>query len=124
MTDTAQHATARPAAPVIEQRRAPRLKTLLSGIIQFDDHKSTMDCTVRSLSAYGGRIVLSEAFRVPDAFNLVIPHHDQMHRAKVIWRRGDSAGLALSDIAEEEEPKARHMSPHLMRRQHEMAEAL
>lgn len=126
MTDDARNPTARPLAPVIEQRRAPRLKTLLSGIIQFDDHKSTMDCTVRSLSAYGGRIVLSEAFRVPDQFNLVIPHHDQMHRAKVVWRRGDSAGLALSDVVEDEEPKARHMSPHLMRRQQEagMAEAL
>jgi hypothetical protein len=113
-------------APVIEQRRAPRLKTLLTGIIQFDDRKSTMDCTVRSLSAYGARIELSEAFRVPDAFDLVIPHHDQTHRAKVIWRRGDRAGLALSDVEERDEPPARHMTPRQMRMAHqkEMAAAL
>jgi hypothetical protein len=92
--------TDRPQAPVIEQRRVPRLKTLLGGIIQFDDHTSSMDCTVRSLSAYGAKIVLSEAFRVPDAFNLSIPHHDQVHRAQVIWRSGDCAGLALSNVEE------------------------
>lgn len=113
MTDQSQ-------APVIEQRRAPRLKTLLGGIIQFDDHKSTMDCTVRSLSAYGAKIVLSEAFRIPDAFDLSIPHHDQVHRAQVIWRRGDSAGLALSDMEEREEPAPRrHMTPRQLRRAHQ-----
>jgi hypothetical protein len=110
-----------------ERRSVPRLKTLLGGIVQFDDRKSTMDCTVRSLSAYGARIVLSEAFRVPDAFDLAIPHHDQTHRAKVVWRRGDCAGLVLSDVEEHEEPAARRrMTPRQMRRAHrkEMAAAL
>jgi hypothetical protein len=112
--------TERPQAPVIEQRLVPRLKTLLGGIIQFDDNASTMDCTVRSLSAFGARIVLSEAFRVPDAFNLVIPHHDQVHRAQVIWRRGDCAGLALADVEEHEEPAPRrHMTPREMRQAHQ-----
>jgi hypothetical protein len=126
MTESATATAAAPSAPVVEQRRVPRLKTLLGGIIEFDDRKSTMDCTVRSLSAYGARIVLSEAFRVPDAFDLSIPHHDQVHRAKVIWRKGDCAGLALSDLAEHEEPPARHMTPRQMRRAHEkeMADAL
>ena len=120
MTDNARNPT---PAPVIEQRRAPRLRTLLSAIIQCDDHKSTMDCTVRNLSAYGGRIVLSEAFRVPDAFNLLIPHHDQLHRARVVWRRGECAGLALSDVVEEE-PVRRNMTPRQLRREQESTAAL
>lgn len=116
MTDTVPN----PAAPAIEQRRVPRLKTLLSGIIQFDDHKSTMDCTVRSLSAFGARIQLSEAFRIPDAFDLAIPHHDQVHRAKVVWRKGECAGLALSDVEEKPRPVPhRHMTPRQMRRAHQ-----
>jgi hypothetical protein len=78
---------------------------------------------VRNLSAYGGRIVLSEAFRVPDAFNLVIPHHHQVHRSEVIWRRGECAGLALSDVVEEE-PAPRNMTPRQMRREQEQAEAV
>jgi hypothetical protein len=95
-----------PMAPIADRRRAPRLRCLLSGIIEFDDHNSTMDCTVRNISAWGARIDLPDAFRVPDEFNLVVPHHDQTHRAKVIWRKGETAGLALSD-AEEHEAKHR-----------------
>jgi hypothetical protein len=112
--------------PEVERRREPRLKTLLSGIIKFDDHTSTMDCAVRSLSAYGARIVLSEAFRIPDAFDLAIPHHDQTHRAEVVWRRGESAGLVLSDVEAREKPEHRHMTPRQMRRaqQKEMTDAL
>ena len=90
-------------APIADRRRAPRLRSLLTGTIAFDDNNSTMDCTVRNISAWGAKIVLPDAFRVPDDFNLVVPHHDQTHRAKVIWRKGESAGLALSDLEEHED---------------------
>jgi PilZ domain len=91
-----------PMAPIADRRRAPRLKSLLTGTIVFDDRNSTMDCTVRNISAWGAKVALPDAFRVPEEFNLVIPHHDQTHRAKVIWRKGESAGLALSDVEEHE----------------------
>ncbi len=123
MSENAPNLEVKSAAPVLEQRRVPRLKTLLSGIIQFDDGTSTMDCTVRSLSAYGGRIVLSEAFRVPEEFNLMVPHHDQLHRAKVVWRRGDCAGLVLSDVVEKERTE-RSMTPRQMRREQQRVAAL
>jgi PilZ domain len=102
--DAAQQPAERhPMAPIADRRRAPRLRSLLTGTIAFDDNNSTMDCTVRNISAWGAKIVLPDAFRVPDDFNLVVPHHDQTHRAKVIWRKGESAGLALSDLEEHEE---------------------
>ena len=91
-----------PMAPIADRRKAPRLRSLLTGTIRFDDHNSTMDCTVRNISAWGAKVVLPEAYRVPEEFNLVVPHHDQTHRAKVIWRQGEAAGLALSDIEEHE----------------------
>ena len=95
------HATlAAPAwAPgsVPDRRREPRLRSLLTGTIVFDN-KCTMDCTVRNISANGARLVLADAFRLPEEFNLRIPHHDQTHRAKVVWRKGDAAGFALSDV--------------------------
>jgi len=96
-----------PEGPIPERRRVPRLKCLLTGILAFDDRTSTMDCTVRNISAWGARVVLPDAFRLPEAFNLVVPHHSQTHRAEVIWRKGDNAGLALSDA---EEHEARHKS--------------
>jgi hypothetical protein len=91
-----------PMAPIADRRKAPRLRSLLTGTIRFDDHNSTMDCTVRNISAWGAKVVLPEAYRVPEEFNLVVPHHDQTHRARVIWRQGEAAGLALSDIEEHE----------------------
>jgi PilZ domain len=97
--DAAENAR-HPMAPVADRRRAPRLKSLLTGTIICDDLTSTLDCTVRNISAWGAKVTLPDAFRVPDDFNLVVPHHDQTHRAKVIWRKGDSAGLALSDVEE------------------------
>jgi hypothetical protein len=83
--------------PAPDRRREPRLRSLLSGTIVFDN-KATMDCTVRNISAYGAKAVIADAFRLPDAFSLRIPHHAQTHRARVVWRKGDAAGLALSDV--------------------------
>jgi len=105
--------------PAVERRRVPRLRTLLGGIILFDDRNSTMDCTVRSLSAFGAKVVLADAFRLPNAFNLSIPHHNDIHRAEVIWRRGDCAGLALSDVPEEDMPHRHHMTPREKKRAHD-----
>lgn len=86
--------------PFVERRREARLRCLLTGTIVFDDNKATFDCVLRSISAHGARVELPDAFRVPEVFNLVVPHHDQVHHAEVIWRRGERAGLALSDVAD------------------------
>jgi hypothetical protein len=111
--------------PDVERRSEPRLRTLLTGRIQFDNHTSTMDCTIRSLSAHGGRVVLSEAFRLPESFNLTVPHHNQTHRAKIIWRRAESAGLALTDIEAPEHPQHHRKTPREIERarRKEMADA-
>ena len=101
--------------PFVERRREPRLRSLLTGTIVFDNNKSTLDCTVRSISAHGARVELAEAFRMPDAFNLSVPHHDQVHHAEVIWRKGERAGLALSDVKENTR-QHRRLTPREMRR--------
>lgn len=85
--------------PDPDRRREPRLRSLLTGTIVFDN-KCTMDCTVRNISAYGARVVMADTYRLPQEFNLRIPHHDQTHRAKVIWRKGETAGFELSDVQE------------------------
>lgn len=102
--------------PDAEHRREPRLRTLLSGSIMFDDHRCTMDCAVRNLSAHGAKVVLPDAYRIPQSFELAIPHHDQVHRAEVAWRKGDAAGLVLADAAQ-----ARGRRPRLTPRQSERA---
>lgn len=102
-----------------ERRRVPRLRSLLTGIIVFDQNGSTMDCAVRNISAYGAKVVLADAFRLPDAFNLRVPHHDQVHRAEVIWRKGDAAGLELSDVADIPHRDHGHMTPRALKRAHQ-----
>ena len=105
------------SAPAPDRRLAPRLRSLLSGTIVFDD-KATMDCTVRNISAYGAKAVIADAFRLPDEFNLRIPHHAKTHRAKVIWRKGDAAGFALSDAEETENPQRHRLTPRETERLH------
>lgn len=119
MTGQPSEAAARSNAPIADRRLAPRLKTLLTGILVFDENNTTMDCLVRNLSAYGAKIVLADAFRLPDEFKLKVPHHDQTHRAKVIWRRGDDAGLALSDAEETARHEHHRMTAREIKRAHQ-----
>jgi PilZ domain len=102
MTGGPSGETRHPMAPIADRRKAPRLRSLLSGSIIFDDRNSTLDCVVRNISAWGAKIVLPDAHHVPEAFDLLIPHHAETHRAKVIWRKGENIGLALSDVEESE----------------------
>ena len=102
---------------IVERRREPRLRSLLTGTVVFNAHQATLDCTVRSISAHGAKVVLAEAFRMPDEFELAIPHHDQVHRATVIWRKGEGAGLALTDVAK----SAHSTGARMTRRQAERA---
>lgn len=105
-------------AEFVERRRKPRLRSLLSGMLLFDD-KTSMDCAVRNISAYGAKVVLADAFRLPDVFDLRIPHHDQTHHAKVIWRKGDAAGLELSDVEPIPHHEHRRMTPAEAKRAHQ-----
>jgi hypothetical protein len=102
--------------PSAERRNEPRLRCLLTGLVVFEAHQSTMDCAVRSISAHGARIVLPDAFRVPDEFDLAIPHHEAMHHAQVTWRKGESLGLALSDVAEHVASARHKMTPRQKQR--------
>jgi hypothetical protein len=104
------------AAP--DRRREPRLRSLLTGIIIFDN-KCTMDCTVRNISAYGAKVILSDAFRLPEKCNLRIPHHDTTHRAVIVWRKGDAAGFALSDVLPAVHPPRHRQSRREAERAHQ-----
>jgi len=119
VTELLSEAAANPSAVIAERRLAPRLKTLLSGILVFDENGTTMDCLLRNLSAYGAKVIIADAFRLPDSFNLRVPHHDQTHRAKVIWRKGDAVGLRLSDVEEVERREAKRLTAREAKRLHQ-----
>jgi hypothetical protein len=106
-----------------ERRREARQRSLLGGRIVFDDRRCTLDCTVRNVSPHGAMVVASESFRIPETFDFVIPHRDTAHQARVIWRRGESAGLALSPLDGPSQQKLR-VRPQGGRRQERRALSL
>ena len=55
MTELLSEAAANPSAVIAERRIAPRLKTLLTGVLVFDEKGTTMDCLVRRASAPAAR---------------------------------------------------------------------
>lgn len=90
---------------MIERRQEPRARTLLGGKIVFDDHNRSMDCTLRNLGRHGALAQHSETFRIPPEFDLMIPHREEAHRARVVWRRHDGVGLALAPVESAAERK-------------------
>ena len=57
---------------MVEKRKAVRSRTLLGGVIAFNDRASTMDCQVRNLSPRGAKVTFNNTATVPDQFDLKI----------------------------------------------------
>ena len=89
---------------MIERRKEQRLKSLLGGRISFSRRQSTMDCTVRNVSAHGALVVFPHTSLTPTEFSLHIPHRGETHSAKVAWRHHDRAGVTLSSMEKTEIP--------------------
>jgi hypothetical protein len=80
---------------MVEKRKAARSRTLLGGVIAFNNRASTMDCQVRNLSASGAKVTFSNTAVVPDQFDLKIARKERSFRARMIWRAPNEAGVAF-----------------------------
>jgi len=80
---------------MVEKRKASRSRTLLGGVIAFNNRASTMDCQVRNLSAGGAKVTFSNTAVVPDQFDLKIARKARSFRARMIWRAPNEAGVAF-----------------------------
>jgi hypothetical protein len=78
-----------------EKRKAARSRTLLGGVIAFNNRASTMDCQVRNLSTGGAKVTFSNTATVPDQFDLQIARKERSFRARMIWRSPNEAGVAF-----------------------------
>ena len=74
-------------------RSAPRKRSLLSGQIVFNNRSSTIDCTVRDLSATGAKLRLTSTATIPSEFDLEIPLKEQTFHARVMWHKGTVCGV-------------------------------
>jgi hypothetical protein len=108
-----------------ERRQENRLRSLLGGRITFHRLQSTMDCVVRNIAPHGALVVFPHTALMPSEFTLHIPHRDETHSAKVIWRHHDRAGVALSDVEKFDVPidiaqRIRHLEAENRRLRHRL----
>ena len=88
-----------------EARISVRTRTMLGAQVIFQNRNSTIDCTVRNLSASGARLELTDSVAAPSEFELIVPHKSRSYRARICWRGEDSVGVtflgeATSDLTE------------------------
>jgi PilZ domain-containing protein len=73
--------------------RIPQRRTTLKGArIVFNGGRSTVDCTVRNLSAKGAKLQLASVVGIPDTFDLLLDGASRQP-CRVVWRRLKELGI-------------------------------
>jgi hypothetical protein len=75
-----------------DKRRAPRFRALLMASIVGRD-KVPLNCTVNQLSATGARLSIATTVALLDEFEITIPQKKIACHARLVWRKGDQAGI-------------------------------
>src|SRR4029077_9486345 len=78
-----------------KRRKEPRPRTLKAGQILIDK-RSTIDCTVRDLTAGGACLEVASPVGIPNTFLLSIPLDKFMRRCHVSWRDARKIGVYFS----------------------------
>jgi len=80
-----------------ERRKELRSRTLLGGVIAFNERRSTLDCSVRNFSERGARIEFTNIALLPDTFDLTVVRKQTTFRASTVWRTHAAAGVRFID---------------------------
>jgi hypothetical protein len=84
-----------------ERRKTVRQRSYLGGRIAFNNRYSTMDCTVRNMSAGGARVAFSDAVVLPQDVDLAINQRGLNARARVVWRSATEMGVSFLAVSRE-----------------------
>jgi len=79
---------------VTEKRDSPRTRALKSGRIVFNHGSSSIDCTIRNLSASGAKLLVENALGLPAEFVLMCAD-DRSYRCTVRWRKLNEMGVSF-----------------------------
>ncbi len=94
-----------PADKPVEERRVQRERTFLPARISFGESGAlSTQCTVTQLSPIGAKLNVPASVTVPDRFDLSIPQRGAIYRARLVWRRGDQAGVEFEAPEQEAAP--------------------
>ena len=84
----------------MDQERANlRKRVLKGGLILFNNHRSSVNCTVRDFSETGAKLRMEAATSVPDNFDLMLPQENLIYPAEVAWRRALDIGVRFTGPA-------------------------
>jgi hypothetical protein len=82
-----------------EVRRDERVRALLRARILFNNKSSSIDCTVRNISAGGAKLEVSSVLTVPNEFDLEVPQKGRTYRARLMWRDATHIGVQFVEKA-------------------------
>lgn len=78
-----------------ENRRVGRRRTLLGATLVYGANLLTVDCMIRDWSDRGVRIELPTVVLLPERLWMIEHRMALAHEAKLVWHRGNLAGLEL-----------------------------
>ena len=99
--------------PPAERRPIPRRRVLLGGVATYENGTYTLKCQIRDLNEKGARIVLAAGQNLPDELYLVNMRDNMAHKARLVWRKGNEAGLQFitsEDIRRITDPSLKYLS--------------
>jgi hypothetical protein len=88
-------ADAAPQPESMPDRRSPRERAFLAGRISYSNGALSTSCTVMQISETGAKVNIAGAIGLPEMFHIAIPQKSVDRRARLVWRRGDVAGVAF-----------------------------
>ena len=82
-----------PAVSNTEHRAGQRTRQLKSGIIVFNQRRSTLACTIRDISASGARLKLGSVVALPDEFELIFVNDRMIVPVRKCWHTHPECGV-------------------------------
>lgn len=94
-----------PSKPPDEQRGVRRQRVLKEGRVLLSS-ASTLDCTIRDLTAEGAKLAFVTPPELPPTFALLMISAATITPAQLLWQRGLSVGIAFTGPARPAPPRS------------------
>lgn len=81
-----------------DKRSERRRRTMRLARITLDDGQ-TVPCVIRDWSTTSAKLSVARRYPLPSGFLLKVNDEDAIVAVRLIWRRGDSAGISIAGLA-------------------------
>ena len=78
-----------------DRRKTARGRTYFGAEVDVAQRKSALACVVQNFSTDGAKLVFTGGAPAQNDFYLSIPKYKQTFPARLVWRRGNEAGVAF-----------------------------